>query len=158
LRPNYSEPHFQILLARCLFFGQRAVTLYVELRSALHRYGIGKQRLGLCQLPFRLVQRGLKRPRVNLKQQLPLLDEGAFLVGLLHEVARDLRPHIGVRKPVERPDPLAINRNIPLLHLNDFNIRGSTALRAGNVLRPHRSYHHSNHHQANRPAYPKFVF
>jgi len=45
--------HCQILLARCLFFGQRAVTLYVELRSALHRYGMASNALGLRQLTFR---------------------------------------------------------------------------------------------------------
>ena len=36
-------------------------------------------RLGL--LALRLIERRLERPRINLKQHLPLLDKGPFCVG-----------------------------------------------------------------------------
>jgi|SRR5262245_47226516 len=46
-------------------------------------------RLGL--LALRLIERRLERPRINLKQHLPLLDKGPFCIALLEQVARHLR-------------------------------------------------------------------
>jgi hypothetical protein len=48
----------------------------------LHCLGVGKRSPGLRQLPFGLVERCLKGPRVNLEEELPLLDECAFLLAL----------------------------------------------------------------------------
>ena len=91
------------------------------------------EELGLRQLPFGLVERRPKRPRVNLEEQLTLLDECPFLVALAQKVAGDLRPDIGVCETVERADPLAINRNIPLLNLHDLDI-GRAALRCSRCM------------------------
>ena len=74
----------QILLARGLFFGEGCVRLYVELSSALNRFGVGELRFGLRQLPLGLVESRLKRPRIDLEEELALLDESPFLIALPH--------------------------------------------------------------------------
>ena len=58
----------EILLAGGLLFGQRGVAVDVQFGPALHCLGVGKYGLGLRQLPFGLVQRRLKGPRVNLEE------------------------------------------------------------------------------------------
>jgi len=72
--------------------------------------------LSLGDLPACLVYHGLKRPRIDLKQQLALFHEATFCVGLLHEAPGDLRFDVCVDQPVERANPLAVNRHILLLH------------------------------------------
>jgi len=113
----------EVLLAGGLFLGQRGITVYVELCATLNCLCVGKHGFGLSQLSLGLVQRGLKRTGVNLKKQLALFDERAFQVALLHQVARDLSPNVGVDKSVERANPFPVDRNIVLPDLNDLNFR-----------------------------------
>src|SRR5208282_1157522 len=68
----------QILLAGSLLFCQWGVAVDVKFGSALNRLGIGELGSRLCQLSLRLVERRLKGARIDLKEQLPLLDECAF--------------------------------------------------------------------------------
>ena len=84
-------------------------------------------------------------------------DECAFLVALPHQVAGDLRSDVGIHESVERADPLAINRNILLLNLHDLNVRRSAGL-SRYVLWVDRSNNQADDEQANRSAYPEFVF
>ena len=63
---------------------QRAVALEVLL-------GVGEQRLVLRHLGDRLVERGLKRRRVDLHEEVALLDHLAFLEGDLVDLAVDAR-------------------------------------------------------------------
>ena len=100
----------EILLGDGLLLGERGVAVDVELNAALIglRYGhlrfrLGKLRLRLLQLALslrelalRLIQRCLEGPRIDLKQQLAFANEGALGIGLLNEVAGDLRFDIGV--------------------------------------------------------------
>ena len=96
----------------------------------LHRLGIGQRGPGLRQLPFSLVEHRLKRPRIDFEKQLPLLDESPFLIALLHQIAADLRAHVGIGESIECADPLAINRHVLLLHLRDRDIGRRAGLRA----------------------------
>ena len=133
----------EILLAGGLFRCQRRVTIYVQFSPALHRLGIRERGPGLRQLPFSLVQHRLKRPRIDFEKQLPLLDEPAFLIALLHEIAADLRAHVGIGESIECADPLAINRHVLLLHLRDRHIRRRAGLRRY-ILRARHAIDHAN--------------
>src|SRR5713101_6567719 len=148
----------QILLAGGLLLRQRNVAVHVKLGPALHCLSIGKNGLGLRQLPLGLIERRLKGTRVDLEEQLPLLDECAFLVALPLQVARDLCPDVGIGESVERANPLAKNRNVPLLNLHDLNVRRSTWLRSRYVLRAQRSNNQADDDQAKRSPYHEFVF
>src|SRR6267378_2304617 len=148
----------QILLAGGLLFGQRNVAVDVKFGPALHCLGVGKHGLGLRHLPFGLVERGLKRTRIDLKEYLPLPDECAFLVALPQKIARDLRPDVRIGESVERADPLAKNRNILLFNLHDLNVRRSARLRSRCVLWARRSNNQADDNQEKRAAYPEFVF
>src|SRR5579871_392218 len=86
----------EVLLGRSLLLRQRSVALDVKVSAALHCFCIGKLSVGLRQLTFRLVYRRLKRPWIDLKKQLPLLDECTLLVALLEQVTSNLRPYIGI--------------------------------------------------------------
>ena len=105
----------------------------------MNRLGVGKHGLGLRQLPFGLVERGLKWPWINFEKKLALLDECSFLVGLSHDVAGDLGPDIGICETVERADPFAINRYIFLLNLHDLDFQRRVRRRSGYVFGAYRS-------------------
>src|SRR6185369_14858393 len=95
----------EFLLGDGLLFGERPVTIYVELGPTLIRLGYRKLGLGLnqlrlrlCQLAIRLghlslclVQGSLEGARIDLEEQLPLVNEGPLRVGLLQKVTGDLR-------------------------------------------------------------------
>ncbi len=148
----------EVLLARGLYSGQRSVPLHVKLGSALNRFGGGKLGLGLGQLSLRLIERCLKWARIDLEEQLTLLDERAFLVTLPHDVAGDLRPDVGIRESVERADPFAKNRNILLLNLHDLNVRRRGRIRHRYMAWPYCSNNQSDDNQGKRHANPEFVF
>ena len=82
-----------------------------------------------CELPFGLIEHRLKRPRIDLKQQLSFLDERAFGVVLREQIAGHLRLDLGVDHPVERADPFAVDRNILLLHVYDLHLGWGWRLR-----------------------------
>jgi hypothetical protein len=147
----------EILLAGGLFGGQGRVAIYVQFSSVLHRLRVGQLRARLRQLPQRLIEHCLKRPRIDFEKQLALLDERAFLIALLHQVAADLRAHVGVGEPVECADPFAKNRDVLLRYQRDRHIRRS-GLRACRVFRPHHAVDHANHQQSKHHGYPDFVF
>jgi len=48
-----------------------------------------------------LIESCLKRAGINLKEELALLDEGAFLISLLQQIAGDLSSDVRVFQPVE---------------------------------------------------------
>ena len=64
------------------------------------------------------------------------------------QVARDLRPDIGIDQSVERADPLAKNRNILLFNLHHLDVRRGARRRSCGALRPHRPNHQDDHKQA----------
>ena len=95
-----------------------------ELRLRLHQLGLGLRelRLGLRELSLGLIDGGLKRPRIDLEQQLALSDERAFGVILRQQIAGDLGLDGGVDHSVERADPFALDRDVFLLDDRDFDI------------------------------------
>ncbi len=127
----------QILLGDGLLLRERGVTIDIELRPALIRFRHGYLslrlqllsarllQLPLClrQLSFRLIHDRLKRARIDLKEQLALLNEGTFFVRLLQKIARYLSLDIGVHQAVKSADPFAVNRDIPLLDFCNLHLR-----------------------------------
>ena len=96
--------------------GQRAVTGQVAL-------GLPELRLRLAQSRLRLRERHVEGPRIDLEEHLALLDEAAFLVLATHEVARHLRPNLGVDEAVERRDPLGRERDLLERNRDDAQFR-----------------------------------
>src|SRR5215469_1412914 len=86
----------EILLGCSLLFGQWSVSLDVKLGATLHRFCVGKLSFRLRQLAFFLVQRRLKRPGVDLKKKLSLLDERTLLIPLYQQIPCYLGSHVGV--------------------------------------------------------------
>src|SRR5205085_3279402 len=96
-----------------------------ELRLRLQELTVGLRhlRLGLRNLRVRLlelslklrdlavglIQRGLKAAGIDLKQQLPFLDERTFFVILSQEIASDLRLDVDVDQAVGRAAPCTVN-------------------------------------------------
>jgi len=97
-----------------------------HLRFGQRQFGFGLSYLAfrLGYLALRLVQSSLKRARVDLKKQLPLLYEGAFVVGLFQKVARHLCLDVGVDESIQGPDPLFIERDVTLVYGGNFHFRG----------------------------------
>jgi hypothetical protein len=96
--------------------------LDIKFRPALYRLRVGESCLSLSKLALGLIQRRLKRPRVDLEKELALLNKSTLLIALLQQIAGDLRSHVGVHQSIERTNPFRINRNIFLLDLNDLDI------------------------------------
>jgi len=76
-----------------------------------------------------------RRPSETVVVPRALLDESASLAVLPEQIAGDLRLNFGVHESVQGSDPLAVNRNILLLHLHDLDVhwlrfRGQRRLRA----------------------------
>jgi len=80
---------------------------------------------------IRLVQSRLKRPRVDLEQQIALADKRAFPVRLADQIAHHLSADLGIYVAVESADPFLDNRDVASLderHL-DFHGPGRSAHR-----------------------------
>ena len=106
-------------------FGERGVTLDVDLREAELRLCLAELALGLPDLTLGLLEDGLEGAGIDLEEDLALLDGGAFLVELANEVAGDLRLDLGVGVAVEGTDPVAGERDIFLLDGDDTDGHGS---------------------------------
>jgi hypothetical protein len=87
--------------------------------------GIAELRLSLRELGFRLVQHRLKWTRINLKEHVVFMNEGAFRIILLDQVPADLRLDLRIDIAVERRHPFAIDADIPLDHPCNLYLRGS---------------------------------
>ena len=98
-----------------------------EARVALH-IDVCQIELRPClgQLPLRLVEHRLERPRVNLKQHIALVDVGAFLVVLADEVAAYLRLNHGVDVALQGGNPFGVDGNVHLDRLHHPHRHGRT--------------------------------
>ena len=76
----------ELLLGGEVLLGERGVAGEIEL-------GVGEIGLVLRFLGVRLIERGLKRSGVDLRQQVALLDHLAFVEGDLHDLAVDTGAH-----------------------------------------------------------------
>ena len=91
---------------------------------ALHvQLGVRHLRLSLRQLSFGLIKHGLKRTGIDLKEELTLLDECAFVIILANQVTAHLRLNLRIDVAFERSHPLALNRHILLNDRRDFDDR-----------------------------------
>ena len=107
----------QLRLWNGTFFGQRCVASDVEL-------GLPELGFRLSQLPLCLLQCGFKWTRIYLEQYVALVDDGAFRVVLLHQVAGYLRLNLCVHVAVERCDAFRVQRDILLDDVGDLHLRG----------------------------------
>jgi hypothetical protein len=82
------------------------------------------------QLPLGLVERCLKRARINLKQELAFFDEPALFISLFQEVSRNLCPDVSIDQPIEGSDEFPIDGHIFLLNLQHLDNRQSDWLRS----------------------------
>src|SRR5215475_7496937 len=73
----------------------------IKLSPSLDGFRICQRGLRLCKLSLGLIESCLKRAGINLKEELALLDEGAFLISLLQQIAGDLSSDVRVFQPVE---------------------------------------------------------
>ncbi len=80
--------------------------------------------LCLCELGFRLVEHGLKRARIDLKENVVLVNEGAFAIVLFDQVACDLRLDLRIDIPVQRGNPLAVEADILPGHAGNLYLWG----------------------------------
>jgi len=87
--------------------------------------------LVMRELSIGLFDRRLKRPRIDLEQQLSLLDKRPFRVGLPDQISRYLRSDRGVHHAIQDADPFAVYGNVPLLYRDHLNIWRSFRFRAG---------------------------
>src|SRR6201984_1103406 len=87
------------------------------------RFGVRHLRLSLRQLSFGLIKHGLKGARIDLKEQLTLFDECAFVIILANQVTAHLRLNLRIDVAFERSHPLALNRHILLNDRRDFDDR-----------------------------------
>src|ERR1700678_32879 len=98
-------------------FRDRRVTVHVD-------YGQAELRIGLRELPFRLIEYGLKRAMVNFKQHLVLMNERPLPIVLFDQIARYLRLKLRICESIERGDPIANDRNIFFDNCYDRHYRG----------------------------------
>src|SRR5207247_8619628 len=76
--------------------------------------GLAQLRLRQVELGVGLISRGLKRPRIDLEQEVAALDEGALVVVLAHEVAADAGADLSVDEPDQCPHILEGDRYVTL--------------------------------------------
>jgi hypothetical protein len=148
----------EVLLAGGLLFCQRRITVYVKLRATLHCYCIGERGLRLRQLALGLVERRLKRARIDFEEQLTLLDGRTLLITLLQNVAGNLCAHIGIHQSVERADPFAVNGDVLLLDFNHLNIRRDARRPQRAPPWAHRPNDQSSQDQTKHSAYHQRAF
>src|SRR5205823_5005425 len=113
----------ELLLAERLLSREGLVARDVVLR-------LGEAGPGLLEVRFGLGERGVRMPRVDLEEELASPDEAPLLVDAAQEIAFDLRPDLGVDLARGRPDPLAIDRLVPLERGGDEHLRGRRGLRS----------------------------
>ena len=77
---------------------------------------------GLRELSLGLIESGLKRARVDFEKHVIFVDERAFAVVLLYEIAGDLGLDVGVNGAIEGGDPIAVDRDVLLLNRNNNDI------------------------------------
>src|SRR5260370_28845330 len=115
----------ELTLGNGTLLRQRRVAIHIEL-------GLARLGLGLRELRLGLVEHGLKRARVDLEKDLPLPDERSFLIGLVDNVSGYLWLDLSVDVAIQRRDPFAVYRDIPLYDADDFDLsrwrRGSRFL------------------------------
>src|SRR5258708_10643382 len=87
------------------------------------RFGVRHLRLSLRQLSFGLIKHGLKWTRIDLKHELPLFYQCAFVIILANQVTAHLRLNLRIDVAFERSYPLALNRHILLNDRCDFDDR-----------------------------------
>ena len=75
----------------------------------------------------------MKLSRIDLEQQIALLDEGPFPVMPREQIAGDLRPNLRVHQPIRRPDPFGVDRDILLYDFDDDDVRGLGCLVGGRL-------------------------
>src|SRR5262249_26319151 len=85
---------------------------------------LGKLFPGLRKLCFCLINRGLKRTRVDLKQNLTLGHYRTFPITLTNQIAADLRLNLCVDKSIESPNPISSERHVTLANLDDRDGNG----------------------------------
>ena len=78
------------------------IALYVE-------RGVAELRFRLRELCLCLIQHRLERPRIDLKEHIVFVHEGAFAIVLLDEISGDLRLYLRIHVPIERGNPLAVD-------------------------------------------------
>lgn len=119
----------ELALSDRMGFGQRCVAPYVDISQA-------KLCLRLRKLPFRLIERRLKWPGINLKQDLTSLYDGAFPVILLDQVARRyLGLNLRIYVSIERGDPIAVKRHVALFHRRNIHLQWPRLWRSAPFLR-----------------------
>jgi len=84
-----------------------------EWRIAFH-IDTGKLKLPLSELSLRLLEGGLKRSRIDLKQNLALLNLRAFYIGLLDHVAAYLWLNLSIDITLQSANPFPNERNVLL--------------------------------------------
>src|SRR5258708_25217523 len=85
------------------------------------RFGVRHLRLRLRQLSFGLIKHGLKGTGIDLKEELTLFDECAFVIILANQVTAHLRLNLRIDVAFERSHPLALNRHVFLNDRCDFD-------------------------------------
>ena len=113
----------ELLLGGEVLLGERSVAGEIEL-------GVGEIGLVLRLFGDRLVERGLKRPGVDLGQKIALLDHLAFVEGDLHDLAVDSGPDQNGVVRLNLPDALENDGKIRALdrRYGDDNRRGARRL------------------------------
>jgi hypothetical protein len=64
----------------------------------------------------------LKRARIDFEEHVIFVDERAFAVILLYEIAGDLGLDVGVNGAIQGGDPIAVDRDVLLLNRNHNDI------------------------------------
>jgi len=91
------------------------------------RFGLREQRLIAGQIGFRLCERGFERAPIELKDELPLLDDVAFAKRHFDERAGDLGPHRVADESLDVADGRQVDRHIPLADFRGHDRRVAAA-------------------------------
>ena len=101
----------------CLPFRCQLLILGVRGVATELRFGLREQRPVAGQIGFRLCERGLERAPIELKEELSLLDDVAFVKRHFDERAGDLGPHRVADECLDVADGGQLDRDIPLANL-----------------------------------------
>ena len=92
------------------------------------RFGLSQQRLIAGLVGLRLLQRRFERPRIDLEEQVALLDDVAFVEERLFDLAGDLRSDGNRRVRFDVADRGDVDRHVLLRHLGrDDRLRAAAA-------------------------------
>ena len=86
--------------------------------------GVLKLCLRLRELGFRLVQVGLEGARIDLKENVVLVNEGPFPIILLDQVPRDMRLDLRIDISIQCGYPLAVEADILPDYAGDLYLWG----------------------------------